>query len=378
MERIYWWIQQLDKIGGTEEVSVDLMNHLADSFDITLISTSSNKDKIVYHLDPRIKVMSLGFPGEVIRCDQFTSAYFQHHQYLKIIKLWHQIVVYYFYRRHKIQKRLESLLKDEKSVLICSSVDSYWLSPRKGHVYYHFHFNSHLFFAFATQFVLAFSRKPDKMIFLSSSTLEKVTSRRKKLKAKSLYIYNPIRFTPVLDLTYHDNTIIFAGRYSYQKNPLLALQTALELKKRNFPFHLKMFGQGAEEEKMKAFVRENNLSEQVSINPPTEELSKEIADSDLLLLTSRFEGFVLVKGEAAALSRPCVSSDWGDTVNEMIVQGEDGYIVNSDDPSSFAEAVEKVLSDKERLLEMKKKAFESSQKLSHEKIMPQWIKLLSD
>jgi len=376
MKKIYWCVQQLNKVGGTEEVSIDLMNHLADKYDITLISTSEIEKDIVFSINPSIKTMSLNMPSEVARFDQYFALYFKKFHWIKLMKLLWETINSTFFKRHKIRKHLASLLKEDDSLMICSALDSYWYAPKKGKVYFHFHFNSKVFFSLGNKLILLLSRKPDKYIFLSKSTLDIVTKKKPKIASKATYVYNPIRFAPELDLSYHDNTIIFAGRFAYQKNPLLALKVANALKEDNFPFKMKMFGQGSLLSEMEEYVKDNGLSSMVKINKTTNDFKSELKSSDLLLLTSRFEGFVLVKGEAASLSRPCISSNWGDTVYEMFHLGEDGFIVDSENPKDFAKKIEEVFSSKENLIRMKQKAYEYSKELSHEKILPVWEKIL--
>jgi hypothetical protein len=69
MKKLFWCIQQLDRFGGTETVSVQLMNLLCPYYDITLVCTSKLEGEVVYDLDPRLKVVYLDVPSEVGRFD---------------------------------------------------------------------------------------------------------------------------------------------------------------------------------------------------------------------------------------------------------------------------------------------------------------------
>ena len=375
-QKLYWWIQHLDEIGGTEMVSIDLANHLCDEFDITLIVSSEVIKEKAYKLDERIKIFTLNIPHEVTRADQYSLRYKQEHHHWKAFKLGFKTFVTYTFKSGHYKRMVKKLIKKEPGILICSSGESYYFAPRKIKTIFHYHFNSRLFFSLGNKMIMAFSRKPDHSIFLSKSTLDVIASKKKRYRKNSSYIYNPVRFAPELDETYYNNRIIFVGRFAEQKNPLLALGVALELKKRNFPFTFDMYGEGGLLDKMKEYISSNELENYVHIHEPISNIKDELKKSDLLLLTSRYEGLVLVKAEANAMSTPVISSNWGDTVYEITSEGKDGYIIDSDDPSIYADKIIEVLSDKEKLKELKRTSYECSKTFSYERIIPSWIDLL--
>lgn len=365
----------MNRIGGAEMVSIDLANHLSKDYDITVISTVEIEDEIPYHIEPTLKVMSLGIPKRVERVDVLTKKYLKHFRIFSLIGLYLQVAFHYFIKRPIYRKRLYELISKDDAILICSAVDSYLLAPKKGHVYFHFHFDTENFFAWNNYPVFKISRKPEKWIFLTNSTMQEVCEKRPKLKHKSLYIHNPVRFQRTFDMSYHNNTILFAGRFNTQKNPMLALAVAKELKDREFPFVLKMFGDPIMKKKMDKYIAENHLEDVVELHGPTNNIHDEMSNSDLLLITSLYEGFCLVMAEANALSRPWVSSNWGPILNEVFVEGKSGVIVPDDDVKKYADAIIEYLSDKEKLKEAKRNAYEASASLSYENILPYWHKL---
>jgi glycosyltransferase involved in cell wall biosynthesis len=76
-----------------------------------------------------------------------------------------------------------------------------------------------------------------------------------------------------------------------------------------------------------------------------------LADIDLLVMPSRWEGFGMVALEAMALSKPVVASRVS-ALPEIIVPGETGRLVEPDRPEELAEAVLSILSDPARAAEM--------------------------
>lgn len=375
MKKIYWWVQQLNRIGGTEMVTIDLANHLCDTYDITLISTVKIEDKIPYEIDPRIKVMSLEIPTRCERYDYLSKKYLSHGRIFSYLGLVFQIGHYYVFRRNHYRRLIEKHLLDEDATLIGSSIDTYMLSPKKGRVFFHYHFDSDSFFGRDYK-MIKMSRVPDKFIFLSEATKNEVVAKREDLKDKATFIYNPIRFEPVKNEEYHNNTILFVGRYAEQKNPILALGIAKLLKEKGFSFKLKMFGEGPLNEDVKKYQLDNHLEDVTEVNPFSNNIKEEILNSDLLLVTSRYEGFGLAMSEANALSRPWISSNWGSILKERLSEGRNGIVIDSENPEDYAKAIMDLLNDKDRLLEMKKASYEESKKLSKEVIIPKWKELL--
>lgn len=376
MKKVYWCVQQINRVGGAEMVSINLANALSQYYDMTIVSTVKMDGDIPYHIDPKVKLMTLGLPRRTERVDVLTKKYLSHFRIISLLALYLQVGFHYFFKkpiyRHRIQKRILS----EDATWICSAVDSYMLAPKKGRVFFHFHFTADRFFASDNASAFKMSRIPEKYIFLTKTTRDEVCARKPKIEPISTFIYNPIRFEPILDTEYHNNTLIFAGRFAYQKNPMLALAVAKELKDRNFPFKLKMFGDPIMKDEMEAYINEHSLSDVIELHGPSKQIDVEMRNADLLLLTSVFEGVPLVMNEANALSRPWVSSYWGSAVEEVLIPGKNGVVIKSGDPKEYADRIIEILSDKEKLIQFKKDAYEASEKFSFKSVLPHWRKLI--
>ena len=87
------------------------------------------------------------------------------------------------------------------------------------------------------------------------------------------------------------------------------MQVASLLKARHFAFKLVICGSGEDECKLRALSDKLNLSDVVVFRGFHEELTVEMANSDLLVLPSLWEGAPNVAMEAFACGLPCVLSD---------------------------------------------------------------------
>ncbi|MBE6134692.1 MAG: glycosyltransferase family 4 protein [Erysipelotrichaceae bacterium] len=373
MKKIYWAIQSLDNAGGTEAVSVNLMNLLCPYYDITLVSNFEFEGKGIHKLDPRIKVECLGLPIEVSRFDQNAGKYGIRHP-LKMLKLVHRALWSFYFGVRKNRRRMASLM-EEDALYIGSALDSYMFAPRGRKVLFHYHFDGDKFFSFVEKWGRGHSRKPDGWVFLAKSIRDLVLSKKKSLQGKAFYVHNPIKFPLSDKMEYHDNAILFVGRFTAQKDPLLALGVAKELKDRNFPFTLDMYGDGHLEGEMRKFVEENRLDNVrlITGTPTTPEIYQA---HDLFLFTSQYEGFGIVKGEANVNNLPVVSSRWKGPIDEVFADPRDGVVISSRDPKDYADAIMKILETKEKALQSKADVHEAAKRLDDEAIVASWRSIL--
>ncbi len=375
MKKIFWGIQNLVGIGGTEMVSVRLMNLLADSYEIHLICSSKfKKEEISYKLDERIHLHTLGINPEVCRVDQYALTYLKKFQLLKLFKLLHETFSLYLWKKNKFRREIKRMMgKDD--IYIASAMDSYMFAPKDRRVFFHFHFNAEQFESFANLFAFHHSVKPEKYIFLTKSTEEEVSKKHKKVRGRATYVNNPNKFKPVESSEYHNNAILFVGRFTEQKDPMLALRTAKYLKDKSFPFSMTMYGEGHLESKMREYQKRNGLDE-VKIITHHVTTQEDFLSHDLLLLTSAYEGFALVTGEANSSSLSIVTSKWDGPVEEVVKEGEGGFIIPTREAKDYGDKIIWLLSDKDRLLESKKKAYEFSKRLDTDRIVSKWKEIL--
>ena len=107
-------------------------------------------------------------------------------------------------------------------------------------------------------------------------------------------------------------------------------------------------GDGPDRDKIEEYARENNIP--LFITGWVENASDYIDLFDVALLLSRWEGFGLVLPEYMLAGKPVVATRV-DAIPEIVVDGENGLLVNVDDAVHTAEAVQNILEN--RGLQMK-------------------------
>jgi glycosyltransferase involved in cell wall biosynthesis len=119
--------------------------------------------------------------------------------------------------------------------------------------------------------------------------------------------FAPDRAAPVDQLDDGLVHILFLGRLTRQKDPLLMVAVADRLRRIDERFQLHVVGYGALEDDVRREIAQRQLERFVRLEGPTDRPAGWYAACDLLLLTSRFEGIPYVAFEAMAMEVPVVA-----------------------------------------------------------------------
>ena len=371
MKKIYWFLRQTNHLAGTEIVTLDIINKLSKFRDITLVVMASENKDINFNISNRVEIKYFNIPYKVACIDE----------HLTKVKGFRKIIdsisgsLFWINKRFKYRKIIKEMTT-KNDILIFSSFDNYLFAPKGRRCLFHFHFNAKFFRNPGIAMGRLFHRKPDKYIFLTEATKKVI---EKKTKYKDTYqVHNPIRFMQYYDIEPKNKEIIFIGRYANQKDPILALKIMNEIKKKGFKCHLSMFGSGDLYKKMNNYVKKNELESFVTINNPTSDILSEIRKSDLLLVTSKFEGYHLGIVECNSQSVPVVTTNWGDAVFEVVSDEVSGYVMENRKPEVFADKIIEILSKPKLLEKLKKNAFNHSYTFSDDVIVSKWLDILQN
>ena len=373
MKRIFWFLQQLEYLGGTETATISIVNLLCNEYEITLVVTAKEPLNVPYNINKKIKILYLDnednskIDEKILKfCSE--KKYFR--AFLLILKNIHFSLIGKYKYRNLIKKKT-----NESDILIGSSLDNYLIIPKKRKCIYHYHYNFKFFKTFNERFMSLFYRKADKYVFLNEVIENDISKKYKFYKNKSLFIQNPIKTKPFENINYYNNNLVFLGRFAEQKNPLMLIEVAKILKENNFKFNLNLYGDGKLLKDIQEVIKKYNLENSVFINKPTTNIEDVLKKADLLLLTSLYEGTPLVINEAFSQSVPCITTNFGDSI-KTCVPSNCGLIIDNFDPETYANNIIKLLNNKELYFKYRKNAYNYSLSFSDENIKEKWINLI--
>lgn len=171
--------------------------------------------------------------------------------------------------------------------------------------------------------------------------------------------------------------VITIGRYVYQKGYDLLLQAWAEIEKQFPDWQLSVYGMGDQKEYRRQMSELGLDPVRCQLNGPINDVSKEYLTSSIFVLPSRFEGFGLVVIEAMSCGVPVVAFNCPMGPDEIITNGEDGYLVPIGDVHELACKLQKLMKDDSLRMKFSERAYSNASKYRMEEIASQWTKLFS-
>jgi glycosyltransferase involved in cell wall biosynthesis len=136
-------------------------------------------------------------------------------------------------------------------------------------------------------------------------------------------------------------------------------------------------GEGPCREKLEALSRYLKLSENIEFLGYQSDIAKHFNKAKLSIVTSERETGPLTAIESMMCGVPVVSSRCGDTVNDLIRDGIDGYLIDSyGDYSAFAEKIAHLLADDALLLAFSQNAMNSPNIIGIDSLVNLWEALI--
>jgi glycosyltransferase involved in cell wall biosynthesis len=174
---------------------------------------------------------------------------------------------------------------------------------------------------------------------------------------------------PGVDLVDHEvsdeaeSDILFVGRLVPTKNVGLLIRATARLSSNGLSPRVLIVGGGPSKDGWERLTQDLGLGDLVTFSGPIEDESRLMAtlgSTRVLALPSIREGFGMIALEAAALGVPVVTVDHErNAARHLIDHGVTGLRVPPD-PALFADALQAILNDEERRLQLSRAAFESA------------------
>lgn len=141
---------------------------------------------------------------------------------------------------------------------------------------------------------------------------------------------------------------------------------------------LNLYGYGSDLVNIKKAIEDYKVQDSVFICEYTENVDAVYQSADLMLFSSRSEGFGLVIMEALANGCPVVSYDINYGPSDMIESGVNGFLIKDGNVELFAKKVITLLKDRSKINQMRINASHSALKYNRDDFMLRWEKIIQD
>lgn len=214
-------------------------------------------------------------------------------------------------------------------------------------------------------------RKLDKFIVLTHTDQEKWTELQ-----NTVIIGNPLSFYPQKVSNQSSKRVIAVGRLVHEKGYDRLIEVWKKVAGKHPDWSLHIYGDGDKEYYQK-LIDQLNIQDKCILEPATTHIEEKYIESSISVLSSRFEGFGMVIGEAMACGLPVIAFDcpWGP--REIIQNNEDGYLIPDGDIEMFANKICYLIENEGIRKEMGRKARTNIQRFKIEEIARQWDELFN-
>ena len=372
--KIVYLTPALYMAGGVERVLTLKANYFAEHFgyDITIILTEGKDKALFYPISDKIKVVNLDINFEELWTCSFAKKIFV---YLKKQRQF----------KKALTKELMRLRPDITISLLRREIN--FLNDIKDgsrkigelHVnranYRNFEANDSnciktLFAKFWMRSLVSNLKKLDRFVVLT----EEDKSAWPELQ-NICVIPDPLSFSPTQHSLLTEKRVIAVGRYVYQKGFDLLLQAWTIIEKQFPDWELVVFGDGNREPYEHQMKELGIDRKRCHLNGPTADIQKEYVNSSVFAFSSRFEGFGMVLVEAMACALPVVSFACPCGPQDIVRNGEDGFLVANGNVDDLAHQLIKLMADDNLRTAFAHRAYQNVQRFNMEHIALRWKSL---
>ena len=175
------------------------------------------------------------------------------------------------------------------------------------------------------------------------------------------------------------HTAIAVGRLEDQKNFDLLIKAATHLKANRHQWKIDIYGAGSLKNKLQSQIESSNLTDFVALKGSSHEIEKKLAEADLFLFPSKYEGFPNALGEAVACGLPSIGFNNVSGNTDLIHHNKNGLLLDETerDPIAFAKRIQHLIDNPEIREQFREYCPKILPRFTYENIFKKWISTLS-
>ena len=197
-----------------------------------------------------------------------------------------------------------------------------------------------------------------------------------KVQKNSVIIANPICVNAEAD-SVSKHKIVSAGRLVPQKNQQMLIKVFADFKTKHPEYSLEIYGEGPLREKLQNLISELDLPDCVKMPGNVPNLHECMADAEIFVLPSDFEGLSNALLEAMMMGLPCIATRCAGC-DEVINDGENGLLIDVGDTEGLLQSLIKLVSDPEYARQMGAMGKKESEKFRVNNVIDLWRQVIEE
>ena len=170
--------------------------------------------------------------------------------------------------------------------------------------------------------------------------------------------------------------IVTVGRLSEQKNHRMLIEAFAKIHLKYPEYKLDIYGEGHLRDSLQELISELKLDDSVVLKGSVSDIHNQIADAQIFVLSSDYEGLSNALLEAMMMGISCISTNCAGS-DEYIQHGRNGLLVEVGNTTAMAEAMEYMIAHPEEAKQMGLCAQQMSQIFAKENILGQWADIIT-
>lgn len=196
-----------------------------------------------------------------------------------------------------------------------------------------------------------------------------------KTKAKNIHvIYNPVNAIEKIDCEVK-NRIVTVGRLEEVKGHRYLIEAFARINYKDW--ELSIVGDGSLRSELENLASSFGVKQKVIFHGHMIDFRLQMSEAQIFVLPSLKEGFPNALIEAMSVPLACVATDTFNGHHEIIMDGENGLLVQPGNVDELTKALEFLIENNELRDKMKAKAFEVRQQLNFDYIAEQYLKQIT-
>ncbi|MFI1936285.1 glycosyltransferase family 4 protein [Streptomyces purpureus] len=376
--KISFLIHTIYGIGGTIRTTLNLAEELADHHEVEIVSVFQHRDIPLFTIDPRITVVPLLDTRPLApTCEK------EHPGHLTPAE---------FFPRNEARFKEYSKLTDERARAHYASSDAdVVIGTRPGLVAYVAQFSPKGAVLIGQEHMTHNHHKPalreemrphldaiDAFVTVSEGDAAVWREHMDLPGTRILSIPNSVPEPTVTPSDLSGTTIVAAGRLDRGKQYDVLIRAFKKVVAVRPEWTLRICGWGPDKERLAATVQKHGLSNSVHLMGPRSPIEPEWVKGAIAASTSRHESFGMTLVEAMRCGLPVVSTDCDYGPREIIKDGEDGFLVPVGDADAVADALLKLIDDKDLRHRMGAAAITNSRRYDPSSVTKQYADLFAE